>query len=279
MGANSQRRFIPNLYSTCSFIARNASHLFPTIDATYSRSETNSNRNSTRKKTDDTLKSEHFSPSVTRFDTRSKDRITIFQSFANIFANTLENNSVRAIEVRESHWQVARRGDIRFDAFRWRGASWWGRREKGKRRKVVSRFNSCRLLHIHKFCTECQPPVVMLRPRGRPGRLLAYFDDISASAVSPPLPLLLLLSLLRFSVSRAFALSALITTRFVPLSTARPRLYRSKRNCFETLDVDDANSSFQPCFLSIETALIRRGFEWHIKKKLTFLTYHLISRN
>lgn len=110
MGANSQRRFIPNLYSTCSFIARNASHLFPTIDATYSRSETNSNRNSTRKKTDDTLKSEHFSPFVTRFDTRSKDRITIFQSFANIFANTLENNSVRAIEVRESHWQVARRG-------------------------------------------------------------------------------------------------------------------------------------------------------------------------
>lgn len=63
---------------------------------------------------------------------------------------------------------------------------------------------------------------------GRPGRLLAYFDDISASAVSPPLPLLLLLllrlSLLRFSVSRAFALSALITARFVPLSTARPRL-------------------------------------------------------
>lgn len=206
MGANSQRRFIPNLYSTCSFIARNASHLFPTIDATYSRSETNSNRNSTRKKTDDTLKSEHFSPSVTRFDTRSKDRITIFQSFANIFANTLENNSVRAIEVRESHWQVARRGDIRFDAFRRRGASWRGRREKGKRRKVVSRFNSCRLLHIHKFCTECQPPVVMLRPRGRPGRLLAYFDDISASAVSPPLPLLLLLSLLRaFSVSQFHA--------------------------------------------------------------------------
>lgn len=111
------------------------------------------------------------------------------------------------------HWKIIRyarsryekvigksRGeDIRFDAFRWRGASWRGRREKGKRRKVVSRFNSCRLLHIHKFCTECQPPVVMLRPRGRPGRLLAYFDDISASAVSPPLPLLLLLSLLRAS--------------------------------------------------------------------------------
>lgn len=106
-----------------------------------------------------------------------------------------------------------------------------------------------------------------------------YFRQCRISATSAATVALAPPSFLRFSVSRAFALSALITTRFVPLSTARPRLYRSKRNCFETLDVDDANSSFQPCFLSIETALIRRGFEWHIKKKLTSLTYHLISRN
>lgn len=163
MGANSQRRFIPNLYSTCSFIARNASHLFPTIDATYSRSETNSNRNSTRKKTDDTLKSEHFSPSVTRFDTRSKDRITIFQSFANIFANTLENNSVRAIKVRESHWQVARRGaEEIFDSMRFDGAEQVDEGDERKEREgrlylVLIPAASC-------IFTSFAPPVNASRP-------------------------------------------------------------------------------------------------------------------
>lgn len=80
------------------------------------------------------------------------------------------------------------------------------------------------LLHIQKFCAECQA-VVMLRPRGRPGRLLAYFDDISGSAVSTGLPVALLPAgsrpgrFLLPSVSRAFALSALIAPRFVLLAT------------------------------------------------------------
>lgn len=95
--------------------------------------------------------------------------------------------------------------DIPFDTFRWRGTSKLTRetRKREQRKEGEGRLYLVlipgRLLHIHKFCTECQPPVVMLRPRGRPGRLLAYFDDISASAVCPPLPLLLLLTGSHFS--------------------------------------------------------------------------------
>ena len=74
------------------------------------------------------------------------------------------------------------RADIPFDTF--------SNRERKEKEGCSLVLIPGRLLHIHKFCTECQPPVVMLRPR----------------------------------VSRAFALSALITARFVPLSTARPRL-------------------------------------------------------
>lgn len=102
------------------------------------------------------------------------------ESFANILEN---NNSVRAIKIRESRGCEQIFHSIEFS-----------NRERKEKEGCSLVLIPGRLLHIHKFCTECQPPVVMLRPRGgRPGRLLAYFDDISASAVSPPLPLLLLL--------------------------------------------------------------------------------------
>lgn len=180
---------------------------------------------------------QHFCPSLTL---TPNWKISFVLQFSRVLLANISGNNSR-------YEKVARRGSkggyeeiFHSMTFRWR-ASKSTRTEtraggkEGEGRRLCLVLIPGRLLHIHKFCTECQP-VVMLRPWGRPGRLLAYFDDISAGAVSPPLPLLLLLTetFLRLSVSRAFALSALITTRFVPLSTARPRLHHSKRNCFET---------------------------------------------
>lgn len=87
----------------------------------------------------------------------------------------------------------------------------------------------------------------MLRPRGRPGRLLAYFDDISGSAVSTGLPV----ALLPTEVSPGSLPSSLSFTRICIISFNYYQLRSafngstagivSGRNCWKRRDVNDGS--------------------------------------